>query len=350
MQDFLLILTASILGLLAHLARKNDWLTWVLKAAIFLAGFAEFVWLIILSLKNFIGRESEPQKITVLTLLAPATCLILFVQIRELVSRLCTFLELIMTLQILVPVIRKKVKPKEYFERKRIFVPTSLPHLIALCAYITAAAYLYVSVQDRNTVEQLPELTPSAILFERLLSPNGISLILLSFCGIGIFVSRNFKEALRRLGLVKPHVLQIVLGIFLIFISFTYDALWAVCTHHLAGEDLATQLSGYNSGTFTVAGTFAPSVILAIMIALCTGVSEELLIRGALQPVFGILPAAFLHGMLHAQMAHAPVLIVKITIWSAFMGFIRRYTNTTTTIIGHAGVNLTTILLFAANP
>jgi len=350
MIDLLLILTASILGLMAHLARKKDLLSWFLKASIFLAGLVEFMWLILLSLKSFVGRESEPQKITILTLLAPATCLILFVHARELVSRLLTSLELIMTLQIFVPLIRKKINPADYFERKRIFLPASLPHLIALCAYISAAAYFYITMQDRNTVEQVNELTPRAILFEQLFSPNGFSSILLSFCGIGIFVSRNFKQALLRLGLAKPHVLQILLGIFLIFASFAYDAVWAICTHHLAGEDLATQLSGYNSGTFTFAGTFIPSVALAIIMVLLTGISEEILIRGALQPVFGILPVAFLHGMLHAHMAHGPVLIVKITIWSAFMGFIRRYTNTTTTIIGHAGLNLATILLFAANP
>jgi len=348
MQDFFLILTAALLGLLAHLAIKRDWLAWALKTLVFLAGLVESLWLVIASLRSYIGRPCDSLKITILTLLSPATCVILFIQARELVSALCTGLELIITGQILLPLIRKKVKATEYFLRKKIFIPTSFPHFIALFVYISAVAYLLITMNDRRA--GLSELLPTSPLLERLFSPNGISLILLSFCGVGICISRSGKEALQRLGLTKPNLVQIILGVLLIFASFTYDGLWAVYTHHLAGQDLATQLSGYNSGTFTVTETFIPSVILALIMAFCAGISEEILIRGALQPVFGILPSALLHGILHAHIAHAPVLIIKVTIWSAFMGLIRRYTNTTTTVIAHVGLNLATILLFAANP
>jgi membrane protease YdiL (CAAX protease family) len=143
---------------------------------------------------------------------------------------------------------------------------------------------------------------------------------------------------------------QIVIAIFLILASFAYDGFWAVYTHRLAGQDLATELSGYTGATFTIAGAFVPSVVLAVIITICTGISEEVLIRGALQPVFGIVPSALLQGMLHAQIAHTPAFIIKVTAWSIFLGLVKRYTNTTTTIVAHAGLNLVTILLFAVNP
>ena len=77
---------------------------------------------------------------------------------------------------------------------------------------------------------------------------------------------------------------------------------------------------------------------------------EETLIRGALQPVLGIIPAALLHGVLHGQFAHAPLFILQVAGWSIVMGVIKKYTNTTTTIIGHAGFNLVTVFLFSFNP
>ena len=114
---------------------------------------------------------------------------------------------------------------------------------------------------------------------------------------------------------------------------------------------MATKISSYNSGTFAVDGTdFTGSLILALATALCAGIGEETLIRGALQPVVGILPAALLHGILHAQFANAPILILQIAAWSCVMGIVRRCTNTTTTIIGHVGFNFVSVFLFAFNP
>ena len=220
---------------------------------------------------------------------------------------------------------------------------------MSLFIYISAVAYLLINIHPA-TFDIADRSRSLSFLIGQFLSFNGIGLILLSFLGIGIWVSRSGKEALRRLGLTKPSPLQIGIGIFLIFASFYFDALWAIYTHRLAGQDLATELSYYNSATFTIAGSFVPSVILAMLITLCAGIGEEVLFRGALQPVFGILPAALLQGILHAEIGHNPIFIIKVTIWSIFMGLVRRYTNTTTTIIAHVGLNLITIFLFASNP
>jgi len=152
-----------------------------------------------------------------------------------------------------------------------------------------------------------------------------------------------------RLGWEKPTKVQVGIGIGLVFFTFLYDAAWAQYTHNIPGQELGSKLSIYNGGTFA-AGALAPSLVLALATALCAGIGEETLVRGALQPVFGIFPAAFLHGMLHGQFAHAPVFILQVALWSTVMGIVRRYTNTTTTVIGHAGFNFLTTFLFAYNP
>jgi len=345
LYDFLLILILAVLGLLAHVAKTRRWLEWVLRSIIVL--------IVVLEGLSVFSASADllfnPWTSAVLTTAMLATFLSLFIPVRHFLSLLFTGLDLLVTGQILLPLIRKKLKASEYFQQKKIFVPDSIPHLIALFIYISTAAYLLLCIDPESF--KMPYMPlPIPIVLGQLLSYNGIGLIILSFCGVGVFVARPYKDALARLALVKPSNVQIGIGIGLIAASFIYEYLWSLYTHQLNGQDLATKLSYYNSGTFSVIGGFVPSVILALATALCAGIGEETLVRGALQPCFGILPAALLHGMLHGQFAHAPIFIVQVAIWSALMGLVKRYTNTTTTIIGHAGFNFVTTFLFAFNP
>jgi len=343
--DFLLILILAVLGLLAHVAKKQRWLEAVLRGVIILISLLEGLSVFSASAELFFN----PWVSSVLSSCMLSSILILFIPIRRCLSWILTGFNLVITGQILLPLIRKKVRKLEYFSQHKIFVPNSIPHMVASFIYITTAAYLLICIDPEGF--KMPYMPlPIPLILGQLFSYNGIGLIILSFCGIGIYVSRNYKDTLTRLALVKPTKVQVGIGIALVIASFTYDALWALYTHQLGGQDLATKLSYYNSGTFAVAGGFTPSVILALATALCAGIGEETLIRGALQPVFGILPAAIMHGMLHGQFAHAPIFILQVAIWSTFMGLVKRYTNTTTTIIGHAGFNFVTTFLFSFNP
>lgn len=344
MYDFLLILILAVLGLLAHVARNRRWLQWILRIVICIVAFLEGLLLI-----TPVDLFFSPWVSSVLAVAFFCSLLVLLMPVRRLVSWFCTGLDLIVSGQIFVPLIKKNINAAEYFLTKVIYVPSSFPHLMALFIYVNTAAYLLMSIEPQSF--QMPYIPlPIPLMIGQLLSYNGLGLVILSLCGVGVYVTRPYKEAFKRLGWVKPTKMQVGIGIILIFASFAYDALWSVFTHHISGQDLGIKLSYYNSGTFTANGGLIPSAILAIATALCAGIGEETLVRGALQPVFGILPAAVLHGMLHGQFAHAPIFIVQVAIWSAMMGIVRRYTNTTTTIIGHAGFNLITTFLFAFNP
>ncbi len=344
MYDFLLILILAVLGLLAHVARNRRWLEWILRIVICVVGLLEGLLLI-----TPVDLLFSPWVSSVLSVAFVCSLFVLFMPIRRLVSWFCTGLDLIITGQLFMPLIKKNIEAAEYFLTKKIFVPTSFPHLMGLFIYVNTAAYLLMSIDPESF--KMPYIPlPIPLVLAQLLSYNGIGLVLLSLCGVGIYVTRPYKDVFSRLGWVKPTKTQVGIGILLIVGSFAYDALWSVFTHHLSGQDLAIKLSYYNSGTFTAGGAMLPSAILAIATAICAGIGEETLIRGALQPVFGIVPAAVLHGMLHGQFAHAPIFIVQVAIWSIMMGLVKRWTNTTTTIIGHAGFNLITTFLFAFNP
>ena len=225
----------------------------------------------------------------------------------------------------------------------------NIPHLTAFYVLVTCYAYLFLGTDF--TGMSMPVMPiPVPVQVEQLFNYNGLSLIIISLMGVGIFVTRKFKDCLNRLGLVSINKTQVVIGISLIFMSFAYDLIWSLYTHNVPGQELALKLSNYNSGTFSVTGGLASSVVLALATALFAGVGEEVLVRGALQPVFGIIPAGFFHGMLHAQFSHAPIFIFQVSLWSIIMGMIKQRTNTTTTIIGHAGFNFLSTFLFAFNP
>lgn len=231
----------------------------------------------------------------------------------------------------------------------RVFVPDSIPHLNGLWIYVTVLGSLLASVNLENF--KLPSIPlPFPVPMDSLFSYNFLGLVILAACGCGIFVARKPGETLRRLGIVKPEGWHVGIALLCVPLTFLYDYLWSVYTGS-PSVGVGGKLATYNAGTFTAGGGAAgPSLFLALATGICAGVGEETLIRGALQPVFGIFPAGFLHGALHGQFQHAPILILQVAGWSTLMGIVRKYTNTTTTIITHATFNFLTTFLFAFNP
>ncbi|MBX9690034.1 MAG: hypothetical protein K2X27_25205 [Candidatus Obscuribacterales bacterium] len=244
----------------------------------------------------------------------------------------------------------QKVSILQAFFVERIFVPESIPHMNGLWIYLTTMLFLLTHMEMQTGFQMPSIMIPLPVTMDQLFSYNFLGLIMLAFCGCGIFLTRSPMETMRRLGLVKPSFKHILIGIAGIFITFFYDYLWSTYTHSQQGLGYADKLSHYNEGTFTAGAQPGPAFLVASATGLCAGLGEETLIRGALQPVFGILPAAFMHGALHGQFAHAPLLIMQVFGWSAIMGIIRRYTNTTTTIITHVGFNFLSTFLIAFNP
>lgn len=229
----------------------------------------------------------------------------------------------------------------------RIFMKDSVPHMNGLWIYVTVLGSLLASINLDNF--KFPSIQfPFPVPMDSLISYNFLGLVLLAMCGCGIFVARKPKEVLKRLGIVKPEGWHIGVAILCVPATFIYDYIWSLFTGDASG--VGSKLATYNAGTFSTTGGAGGAAILAVLTGTCAGIGEETLIRGALQAVFGILPAAFLHGALHGQFQHAPILILQVAGWSTLMGIVRKYTNTTTTIITHGTFNFITTFLFAFNP
>ncbi len=330
---------------------RKIWLEWILRGIIFLwfLGLALYFYISTSGLAPAEFQAFDPWVLQVTFVTCAFTGFSLVRSFRTLLSYVLSAIDCLFDWSVLKGSVTTWAAFKTAFNANRVFIPSSIPHMVGLFIYVQTMFYLLAAMTPKSDFGMPGMPIPLPLPLDQLFSYNGLGLVMLAFCGCGIFVTRQFKEVMRRLALVRPTGPQISLGIGLVLMSFLYDYLWSLYTHgmHLG---LDSKLSLYNGGTFTAAGGFTGALVLAIATAIFAGVGEETLIRGALQPIFGIVPAAILHGVLHAQFQHAPIFIVQVAGWSILMGIAKRYTNTTTTIMGHAGFNFVTTFLFAFNP
>ncbi len=245
----------------------------------------------------------------------------------------------------------KKIGILESLTAEKIFLASSIPHLNGLWCYVV---FLFVCLGEVRpsgfmtpTLVHIPEISPWNEDLIGLLCG-----LLMTAFGVGLIVTRKFPgEIFRRLGIVKPQLFHIVLALGLAAFTFTYDYVWSLYTHssHVSAA-FPGVLTKFNEGTYLGSGAAPNAFAQALLTGICAGLDEELLFRGALQPVLGIVPAAFLHAAMHQQFIGAPLLMFQIFIWSCIMGIVKRYTNTTTTIIAHATFNFVQVFLIGFNP
>ena len=74
------------------------------------------------------------------------------------------------------------------------------------------------------------------------------------------------------------------------------------------------------------------------LLAISVGIGEEILFRGALQPVFGIVITSLLFVALHTQYAFTPAAGILFVVSLGF-GLLRARASTTAAIIAHAAYN-----------
>lgn len=163
--------------------------------------------------------------------------------------------------------------------------------------------------------------------------------VAIALLGAG-FLTRRSGDALReRLGLTRPTARQLLSGlawmIFFVFLQGCITFTWA-----LFDSAQVEQMSGINN---VLLGSF-DTVWKWLLLATAAGLGEELLFRGALQPIFGIIPVSLVFALSHSQYGLTPV-TATIFLFSVVLGIIRKRHNTTVAIVVHAGYNFTIGLL-----
>jgi membrane protease YdiL (CAAX protease family) len=159
--------------------------------------------------------------------------------------------------------------------------------------------------------------------------------------GVGLLVRRNLRESLDRLALVRPRASQLVVAIvlaqLLMLVAVSADYLTQLLT-----PGTAKQL---NSVSQAIYGNLGSQLVPWLLLAVSAGVCEEILFRGALQPRLGLVLTTILFASTHVQYGLSIVLGL-IVIAGFTLGILRRYTNTTTTIVCHVVYDLLAGLSF----
>jgi hypothetical protein len=206
--------------------------------------------------------------------------------------------------------------------------PTSPVHTLALLLSGMLAGSTLLTL-TQGGLEGLAETAVSTPLvdfvFQQLL------FVLLALFGVGMLVRREPAALTKRLGLERPSWAQIRFGLrwiaILVFIQWAVGLAWALTSPDQS--ELVEGISDVLLGNFDTLGEW-------IVVALGAGIGEEILFRGAIQPIFGLWFTSIIFAIAHIQYGFTLVTML-IFIISAALGYIRRRTNTTIAIFVHAG-------------
>lgn len=165
--------------------------------------------------------------------------------------------------------------------------------------------------------------------------------VTLSFLGVGLYIRRTLPQAMKRLGLAVPDNHQMAMGILSgigLYILFIVMALiWgtvssqdAIAGQTVAAEELFNQVSG--------------SLLTGFALALFSAIGEEILFRGALQPIFGIWLTTVFFASIHIQYVLTPAVII-IFIIGYGLGLVRQRWGTVPAILAHFVYNFIPFIL-----
>jgi membrane protease YdiL (CAAX protease family) len=158
--------------------------------------------------------------------------------------------------------------------------------------------------------------------------------------GVGLFLRRDVKGVIARLGLRIPTAQDITLGIgaagaMLIF-TLVLSAVWSGL---VSPEEFAEQTAASQQMTVAL-GTIPIALLVSVLVAF----GEEIFFRGALQPIFGLGLSSIFFTLLHIQYTLTPASIA-ILVLAVVLGLVRARASTTAAIIAHFLFNFAQLAL-----
>jgi membrane protease YdiL (CAAX protease family) len=238
---------------------------------------------------------------------------------------------------ILPPVFEEQ--PAAQIDKVRGFNPDSSVHLVAVifCFYLFGVQLIeFVLGGGLSGVAE--SLSEGISVGELML--NAFPEILLPLLGVGLGIRRNLPQTLKRLGLELPSMegilvsagITIALFVFIITASLLWQAVVSKETfekQNQASDALANSIS---------------TLGMAFLVSLSAAVGEEILFRGAMQPVFGLWPTAITFALIHQQYTFTPAALMILVVAIA-LGWIRQRYNTTVSILTHFTYNFIPLAL-----
>ncbi len=188
-----------------------------------------------------------------------------------------------------------------------------MPDPLLLAALFFVAAALYASVGHAGASAYLAAM---------------------ALLGVGWLSRRSLRQTLERLGLVLPSRRQVALGagagLLLVPVVMLIEA--------LSGAFGVTANPDVAKLSEALVGPLFRSLPGVLTVGLAAALGEEAILRGAVQPRFGLLPTAALFAFMHWNYGLSLSTLIVVVLALA-LGLLRERANTTTSMIAHAVYN-----------
>lgn len=197
---------------------------------------------------------------------------------------------------------------------------------VVLCLMFLSATFgqLVLGGGLSGLAQSFDDISSSSLVFQAVL------MVVAALLGVGLAIRRTLPQALERLGLRLPTGQDlrwgIGAGLLLVLALMVMSNIWAL----LAPIEQINEQSAAAEGLSRAFGTLP----LAFLLAATAAVGEEVLFRGALQPVFGLWATGIFFALVHMQYTLTPASLIILVIGLGF-GWVRQRQSTTAAILAH---------------
>jgi membrane protease YdiL (CAAX protease family) len=229
---------------------------------------------------------------------------------------------------------------RQFIGLKGIYNPDSSVHTVAIVLALLFVSFNLSQFVIAGGLEGLAEsVEVGGVSLEAELFSAAL-MTAIAFLGIGMAIRREAFQSLTRLGLRLPTTQDVIwgvgVGVGLYGLLIVLAIIWSALVP-------AEQIEQQSAAAEQIARSFN-TIPLAFALSLAAAVSEEILFRGALQPVFGLIPTSLFFALVHIQYTLTPATII-IFIVGLGLGLLRQRQSTTAAIIAHFVYNFVQLSL-----
>ncbi len=221
------------------------------------------------------------------------------------------------------------------------FEPDNLVHRSAALLMILYAALVITQLTRSSAASGIGFFAVDPLAGALRLSTSFIVYLALALFGVGWLTRRSLPAAIERLSLTAPNwrdwLEGLALAIALFALAQAGVALWA----RSASATVFDMQTLAARQMFEAVNAFLPA---GILLALASAAGEEILVRGALQPVFGIVISSLFFVLLHSQYLFTPAMLILFLVSLGF-GWLKHRRGVSASIICHAAYNLLPFLI-----
>jgi membrane protease YdiL (CAAX protease family) len=178
---------------------------------------------------------------------------------------------------------------------------------------------------------------------------NFLPTVIIPLMGVGLFMRRNLRQTLNRLGIYPLSWQELAFRIGVSALVTFGLVVWVLIVGLIWQASVSEETYNEQSEAADALAESITTVGLAFMVAFTAGVGEEIAFRGAMQPIFGFWSTTIVFVAAHTQYTLTPAWLIILVVAIAF-GLLRKYFDTSTAILTHFLYNFTLLILVLVSP